>query len=143
MIPDIIEIQANQSFPEKTRPVERVGKVVIDEPADNAVVDRKAALERTMGDEQFLSQLLQEFADWLVDMRERIGAAIADKDVKTLAKEANLLAGAAGNMGAEALSDAAFGLETASRKGVIQEVRLSFRKLEQEAESFAAYTRTI
>jgi HPt (histidine-containing phosphotransfer) domain-containing protein len=92
-----------------------------------------------MGDEQFLSDLLKEFIEHLPDMKGRIVEAIAHKNASTLAKEAGLLAGAAGNLGADGLSEAAFDLEVVSRRGLLSEVNHSFRKLEKEVNDFVEY----
>jgi HPt (histidine-containing phosphotransfer) domain-containing protein len=139
MISNIIKVRDIQSIPEKAVLPAHSGEADIPGHPDRRVIDRKAALERTMGDEQFLSDLLQEFIQYLPDIKERIVDAIVHKNAPTLAKEANLLAGAAGNLGAAGLSDAAFDLEIASRKGHISEVHRSYRKLEQEVKSFIEY----
>lgn len=142
MISDIIKTKDIHAIPEKTAPLEHTEKVYIEGHPERGGVDRNIALERTMGDERFLSNLLQEFTEFLPDIKTKIVNAIVHKNASTLAKEASLLAGAAGKLGAARLSEAAFDLEIASLKGLIAEMNRSYRKLEQEVKSFIEYVQS-
>ena len=117
-------------------------KIFLAEPSKKEVVDKNAALERTMGDEQFLLDLLEELVMNLPRISERIKKAIIEKNAGSVAIEANRLAGAAGNLGAMRLSEAAFCLEKLARKGCIENAHDAFKQLIQESDRLILYTQT-
>ena len=139
MISNFIKTQDVQSIPEKTITMEHSEEADTERDLVRSAFDRKVALERTMRDEKSLSDLLQEFIEFLPEIKKRIINAIIYKNASTLAKETNLLTRSERNFGALGLSDAAFDFEIESLKGLIAELNRSYRKLEQEVNSFIEY----
>jgi HPt (histidine-containing phosphotransfer) domain-containing protein len=141
MILDLIDLHDFPSITEKHF-LNGPGSMAVDPPqAPPVVIDRKAALERTMGDEQFLSELVQAFIDGLPAIKKRLEHAVHHGNGGVIAAEAGCLAGAAGNLGATELCNAAFDLEQAGRKGPLDEAPRQFRKLLWEVDRFISYAR--
>jgi HPt (histidine-containing phosphotransfer) domain-containing protein len=94
-------------------------------------IDLHEALERAMGEKEFLEMLIAEFTDGLESELEHLRAAIKQEDLATLAKHSHTLKGAAGNLSAKALATAIKRLEEAGRGG-------DFRKSVQLVEDVAS-----
>jgi HPt (histidine-containing phosphotransfer) domain-containing protein len=105
-------------------------------------MDRKAALERTMGDEQFLSELLGVFIDGLPKVKKRLEDAIRHGNGDDIAAEAGCLAGAAGNLGATEICSVACNVDRAGREGDIAEADQQFRNLLREVGRFVSYVQS-
>jgi signal transduction histidine kinase/CheY-like chemotaxis protein len=80
-------------------------------------IDTKAALRRTGGNRKRYESLLSRFADSQADAVAEIRGALAAKDIPTAERIAHSLKGAAGNLGATALAEAAAKAETAVKSG--------------------------
>ncbi len=142
MMLDLIDIHDLPVITEKAF-LNALGKEALDsDQVPPAMIDRKSALERTMGDAQFLSELLQAFIEGLPETKKRLEHAVEHGNAGTVAKEAGCLAGAAGNLGVTELSDTAFDLELAGRKGCTAEIHRYFRKLLLEVERLIAHVRS-
>jgi HPt (histidine-containing phosphotransfer) domain-containing protein len=143
MRPEIIDIYSIASVPLKSVFKLLPGKSHMAAYPDKEIIDREAALERAMGDEQFFLELLQKFINDLPDIKESIGEAIGHQHTETVAKNACRLAEASGNLGAVRLSDAAFELEQVCRNGQIGKAPCCFRKLIQEVDRFVGHVRAV
>ena len=80
-------------------------------------IDTKAALRRTGGNRKRYESLLSRFADSQADAVAEIRGALGAKDIPTAERIAHSLKGAAGNLGATALAEAAAKAETAVKSG--------------------------
>jgi PAS domain S-box-containing protein len=78
-------------------------------------LDLEKALERTMGDKEFLKMLLGGFIQELPDQIESLKVAVADTDTVALIERAHKLKGAAANLSAYGISSAAKSLEEIGR----------------------------
>lgn len=81
-----------------------------------SLLDEKATLERLKGDKDFLHALYGVFIGDLPKKLTAIEEAASQGDLNTLQKSAHSLKGASATVGAEALRELAFSLETAARE---------------------------
>ena len=84
---------------------------------DDSVFDRAAALERVGGDEQLLREIAGICLDECPALLADIQAAVARKDGVELRRAAHTLKGSMAVFGADAVHEAAWGLEQAGRDG--------------------------
>ena len=82
-----------------------------------AGIDTKAALRRTGGNRKRYESLLRKFAEPSTGAVAEIRTALATGDTTTAARTAHSLKGAAANLGATSLAEAAAKVETAVAKG--------------------------
>ncbi len=92
-------------------------------------IDTRSALKRTGGNRKRYEALLQKFADSQRGTVDQIRAALSGGDVAAAERAAHSLKGAAGNLGAAALAEAAATAETAIKSG--QDVETAIESLGQ------------
>ncbi len=96
------------------------------------VFDRRAFIERLMGDQDLVREItaafLKDMPRQLLELKKHIGAG----DVKAAAGQAHSIKGAAVNVGGLAFSAAAFRIEQASRDGGIEEISALLPELERQ-----------
>lgn len=85
-------------------------------------IDLDKALKSTMGDQVFLARVLQIFIDSQGDFESRFLAAQAGLDREASCRIVHTLKGAAANIGAESLHDAAKALEQTCKQGAEEAV---------------------
>jgi len=85
--------------------------------AATKVIDLPAALERLEGDRDLFSELAALFKAESPKMLDEARRAVASKNSSQLQHQAHTLKGAASNLGATGVSDAASELEKAARAG--------------------------
>ncbi|MBW1899255.1 MAG: response regulator [Deltaproteobacteria bacterium] len=90
------------------------------------------ALERVMGDKALLREILQQFADYLPETMNKLKVLISDGAFDDLKKEAHSLKGAAGNLSAKTIAEAAFILETACSENSVKGVSKAVLEIEKE-----------
>ncbi|MDJ0513635.1 MAG: response regulator [Methyloceanibacter sp.] len=90
---------------------------VTDAPLDIAEVDVVSALKRTGGNKSRYESLLRRFAQKQANVVEEIRSSLSTGDTATAERAAHSLKGAAGTLGAMAVSEAAALAETAIRDG--------------------------
>ncbi|HEY1253163.1 MAG TPA: PAS domain S-box protein [Terracidiphilus sp.] len=84
------------------------------------VFDRAGLLNRTMGDEEFMQEVIHEF---LIDTPRQIAALrrlIEDKDALEAGRKAHQIKGAAANVGGEAMHAVAYEMEEAGKAGDLE-----------------------
>jgi two-component system sensor histidine kinase/response regulator len=101
----------------ETRPAAAAATPVADGPLDIDGVDVKSALKRTGGNRKRYEALLRRFAQQQATTVEDIRKALSMGDAATAERAAHSLKGAAGTLGAMALSEAAAKAETAIKTG--------------------------
>ncbi len=106
---------------------------------DDAPVDLDKALERTMGDKEFLEEMLQQFTESIPDQVQALKAAVEEADAETLQQEAHGLKGAAKNLSADRIAAAAFKLEQMGREGNLAGGKEALGELEDESVRFKDY----
>jgi two-component system sensor histidine kinase/response regulator len=99
----------------------RTAATKIDLPGDHATaldgIDVSGALRRLSIDRDRLEAMLVRFADGQRSLLDALRTAVAARDNATAARHAHAIAGASGNLGANALGSAAKALERAGRDG--------------------------
>jgi HPt (histidine-containing phosphotransfer) domain-containing protein len=96
--------------------------------------DRSVLLERLMGDEELVAQLVEAALD---DLPRQVGIlkdSLAAADNTTSERQAHSIKGAAANIGAEPLRNIAERMERAARRGDLESCRDAFSVLGKEFE---------
>ena len=100
------------------------------------IFDLAEALHRTMGDVDFLKMMVDEFHNTIPDHVTRIKSALEAGDLETMGKEAHQFKGAAANMGAKALAEAALALERIGKSGVAEGGEAALMQLDLDVNNF-------
>ena len=95
--------------------------------------DRAAVLERLVGDEQLLSDIIQLFLEDCPARLTAIKAAIDQRNTANLCRETHALRGAAGNLSAVGLVEAAQILERLGTEGRLDDLDAAWRRVSDEA----------
>ncbi|MGA8180899.1 MAG: response regulator, partial [Desulfobacterales bacterium] len=102
-------------------------------------LDFEKALERAMGDKDFLKMLLEGFIQELPSQIESIKAAIAGTDPVALTEQAHKIKGAAANLSACEIFDAAKALEEIGRSRNMAQADQMLIVLVKESQRLAEY----
>ncbi|MCP4748293.1 MAG: Hpt domain-containing protein [Desulfobacteraceae bacterium] len=78
---------------------------------DLPIIDFNEALNRALGDVDFLKMMMDEFQAAIPDFVNRIEKALHDGDMDTLSKDAHQLKGSSANLAAKKISAVAMELE--------------------------------
>lgn len=97
------------------------------------------ALKRTMGDRDFLLEMLREFLQHLPGQVEEINRALEAGDAEGLRAHSHSIKGAAYNMSAVRVADAARQLEDAGREEELDKAPGIFSVLNDEIEQLKAF----
>ncbi|MDZ4699341.1 MAG: ATP-binding protein [Rhodothermales bacterium] len=106
---------------------------------DPAPINFDDALERFAGDREFLDELLGDFQSQAIDILQAIRSAVDAGDADALRYQAHTLKGAAANLGANALSAAAFELEKIGKVGALDGAGEALIRLVAERDRLEAY----
>jgi len=104
-------------------------------PAAPPLMDMSPLLDRLGGDEELAADVIAVFLEDCPGRVTAIGGAVADRDAVRLRTAAHALKGAAGNVGATRLFDAARRLEQRGGSGDLTDVDTDWRVLSAEADS--------
>ena len=102
-------------------------------------LDFEKALERAMGDKDFLKMLLGGFVRELPDQIESLKVAVAGTDTAALTEQAHKLKGAAANLSAYGVSSAAKSLEEIGRSQNMDEADQILEMLLNESKRLTEY----
>ena len=100
------------------------------------ILDREALLERVQGDEELAGELLEMFREDVHGRLKAIKQAQESGDMQTIILEAHTIKGAAGNVGANDLSEAALQVEKAAKDADQGTVASLIKQLEESFEIF-------
>lgn len=103
---------------------------------DMKIIDIPEALNRAMGDIDFLKTMIKELQKTIPAFVTRIRQAMHAADFDTLGKESHQFKGAAANLGAKDLAHAALKLEQIGKSGKIEGATEAFAQLEKSAAAF-------
>ncbi len=106
---------------------------------DSQPLDFEKALERAMGDKDFLKMLLGGFIQELPDQIESLKVAVACADTVALMEQAHKLKGAAANLSAYGVSSAAKSLEEIGRSQNMDEANQILEVLLNESKRLTEY----
>jgi PAS domain S-box-containing protein len=129
-------VEQNASSPEAEVQKEHVQPETSEETQP---LDLEDALERAMGDKDFLKMLLGEFVQGLPDQIESLKVAVAGTDTVALAEQAHKLKGAAANLSAYGVSSAAKSLEEIGRSQNMDEANQVLEVLLNESKRLTEY----
>jgi len=104
---------------------------------DNSPFLFEEALERVMGDKALLKEIVEQFSKYLPEAIDKLKTMVREKALSDLQKEAHSLKGAARNLSAKAIAEAACVLETACRRNNAQEMSKGVREIEKEISRFS------
>ena len=100
------------------------------------VIDLEEALNRAMGDGNFLKMMLEELRSTIPDFMARIEKADLAGDMESLGKTAHQFKGAAANLGAKTIAAAALELEQSSKGADAEGCRAALELLNQAIAEF-------
>lgn len=106
---------------------------------DITIIDIPDALNRSMGDVAFLKMMLEELHRTVPDYVTRIRNALQANDMKTLGNDAHQFKGAAANLGAKAIAQAALQLEQMGKSGSAENADEALDELDQAISAFNHY----
>jgi len=102
-------------------------------------IDIREALDRAMGEKEFLETLLEEFTEGLSEQIGQMRRAISKQDRTTLTKQSHTLKGAAGNLSAKTMAAVVLRLEKAGQGGDFQTSAKLVDEMEKEAARLQQY----
>ncbi len=108
-----------------------------------SIIDLDEALNRAMGDVDFLKMMLEELHRTIPDYTSRILLALQSQDSDTLGSDAHQFKGAAANLGAKAIAHAALELENIGKSGTLEGAQEAFDRLQESIETFSRYFKQI
>lgn len=103
---------------------------------DLPVIDISEALNRAMGDVEFLQVMLAEFQHMIPDFMSRIKKALQFNDMGSLARIAHQFKGTAANLGAKIIAAAALELEQIGKIGNSEMVGSAYADLQEAVTAF-------
>ncbi len=106
------------------------------QPSQPDTIDSLSMIERCLGDIEFCQQLLSRFTEQASERERQIDAAAQAGNWPALAAEAHALKGAAANLSAQPLRDAAQVLERLSTEGDTAAVPAALQRLRREIQRF-------
>lgn len=98
------------------------------------VLDIAEALNRAMGDAEFLKMMMEELQRTIPPTLATLQSAIDANDMENLSREAHQFKGAAANLGAKALAAVALELEMIGKSGSPEGAADRFRQLQSASE---------
>ena len=96
------------------------------------VLDRASLMARVDGDMELLREIVELFLEEVPKSLSDLRAAMAQGDSKALEQAAHRLKGMAGNLGGQAIFDAALKVETMGREGDFEDAEAACAELEEE-----------
>jgi HPt (histidine-containing phosphotransfer) domain-containing protein len=100
------------------------------------IIDFPEALNRTLGDVDFLQTMLYEFQRITPDFLNRIDRALHDRDMDSLTRDAHQFKGSAANLGIKGIAAIALELEKAARIGRPAEGEYLFARMQDAVNRF-------
>jgi len=114
-----------------------------DKKEDAVPMNLDKALERALGDKDFLENMLEQFTKSLPGQIEALRSALEQGNGETLQQEAHRLEGSAANLSVERIAAAAFALEQVGREGNLEAGKQALGELENEVARLEAYVNQI
>ncbi len=105
-------------------------------PDTLAILDLPEALNRSLGDAEFLKMMMDEFQKSIPDFIVRFETALHDQDMEKLGRDAHQLKGASANLGAKTVAALALELEKIGKSGESVNAAQALARLKAEIEKF-------
>jgi HPt (histidine-containing phosphotransfer) domain-containing protein len=100
------------------------------------ILDLPEALNRSLGDAEFLQMMMDEFQKSIPDFILRFETALHDQDMEALGRDAHQLKGASANLGAKSMAAIALELENIGKSGESATAAQALTRLKAEIEKF-------
>ena len=100
----------------------------------DSIFDWKGLLHRLMGDEDLAKEIIDDFLKQIPDNLLAVKRAMNNKDLFLVQREAHVIKGAAGNVGALTLQEIAEQIEIASEAKDLVKVESFIEKLDTQLE---------
>ena len=113
-----------------------VGETWEDPSSDNAVFDREGLLYRLMGDKELVEEIVGDFLNQIPLNLEALKQSLDKKDALQVKREAHIIKGSAGNVGALALQELAEKIETAGESEDLVKAESYFTEFDAQLEVF-------
>ena len=103
---------------------------------DKSVLDMPEALNRALGDVEFLKMIMDEFRNSIPNFVTRIQSALQDGDMERLGKDAHQFKGAAASLGAKGIAAVSLELEQIGKNGDAADAAKALERLTVAVEAF-------
>ena len=103
---------------------------------DPKIIDKESLVSRLGDDDDFIQEILTEFADGIPALVGGIKAAVESRDPNALGTNAHTLKGSAGNVGAVGLQAIALAVETAGKASDFDQAAAHLITLDAEVAKF-------
>ena len=113
-----------------------LGKTRVESSPDNAVFDREGLLYRLMGDTELVEEIVDDFLNQIPLNLEALKQSLDKKDALQVKKEAHIIKGSAGNVGALVLQELANKIETAGESEDLVKAESYFSEFDTQLEVF-------
>jgi HPt (histidine-containing phosphotransfer) domain-containing protein len=100
------------------------------------VIDLPEALNRALGDTEFLKMMMDELFNSIPDFMGRLENSVQTGDMQSLDRDAHQFKGASANLGAKAVAAAAYELEKIGKSADAGASRQALEKLKTEIDRF-------
>jgi signal transduction histidine kinase/DNA-binding response OmpR family regulator/HPt (histidine-containing phosphotransfer) domain-containing protein len=118
------------------------GDAEADAPGPVAIFDRDGMLKRLDGDEALLREVIDLFLQDCAVLTDSIEQAVRRGDARDILAAAHRLKGAASNLAAPALTEAARALEIIGERGLVSEAMPAWQRLSAEADRLLGVLRS-
>jgi len=98
----------------------------------DSIFDRKGLLQRLMGDEDFVKEIIDDFLKQIPDNLFALKNALNKKDLPLVKREAHIIKGASGNVGALALQKIAEQIEISGEEKNFVKIRSFVEELDKQ-----------
>jgi HPt (histidine-containing phosphotransfer) domain-containing protein len=98
----------------------------------DSIFDRNGLLQRLMGDEDFVKEIIDDFLKQIPDNLFALKNALNKKDLPLVKREAHIIKGASGNVGALALQKIAEQIEISGEEKNFVKIRSFVEELDKQ-----------
>ena len=120
-----------------------IESAVTSQHSAKAPLNVEQALERFGNDKEFLKEMIQEFLDYIPNQLDAIRAAIEEQNYEALQAEAHSMKGAAANLAAEPVRQAAYEIEMMGREAKLDGVEKVFSQLNNQLERLRLFAENV
>lgn len=113
-----------------------IGEIEMNRDPDPKIIDKEGLVSRLGDDDDFIQEILSEFADGIPALVGSIKSAIESRDQAALGTNAHTLKGSAGNVGAVGLQAIALAVENAGKASDFDQAAAHLTTLHAEVEKF-------
>jgi CheY-like chemotaxis protein/HPt (histidine-containing phosphotransfer) domain-containing protein/anti-sigma regulatory factor (Ser/Thr protein kinase) len=113
------------------------------QPKEAVIFDKAGLLERVLGDEELVKELIEEFLKEILDRLKDLNIALDKRDFSSVRSHGHTIKGTSGNMGAITLQKVAARLEAAGQAIDMETARSLATQLHEQLELFKEETQKV